>query len=148
MEKRAEIAVGNYRGGSSCSQAVLLTYADYAGLDALTAHKLGTGFGGGMGRKQYTCGAVTGAVAVLSLRYGNTEISDVDAKKRTSGLVRDFLNAVEARLGSSDCRELLGVSTGTEEEHARAKELNVFEKVCPGCITVAAEELERIFADE
>ncbi|MBI9107642.1 MAG: C_GCAxxG_C_C family protein [Spirochaetales bacterium] len=149
MEKtRAELEVEKYRSGSACSQAVLAAYAGYTGLDELTVHKLGTGFGGGMGRKQYTCGAVSGAVAVLSLRYGNEVKDDTDAKSKTYALVHDYIETVEGRLGSSSCRELLGVPTYTEEEHAEAKALDIFEKVCPDCITVACSELEKILENE
>jgi C_GCAxxG_C_C family probable redox protein len=144
METRSGIAVEKFKGGSSCSQAVLAAYADLGGIDEVIAHKLGTGFGGGMGRKQYTCGAVTGAVSILSLRYGNEVKDNTEAKSRTGKFVHDFIEAVEARLGSSSCRELLGVSTETEEDHAKAKALGVLDKVCPNCIIAACEELERI----
>ena len=56
--------------GFSCSQAVLSAFAPEHGLDRETALKVATAFGGGMGHRGDTCGAVTGAFMAIGLRHG------------------------------------------------------------------------------
>ncbi len=63
--KRVEEAVQKFLSGYACSQAILAAFGGDWGLDELTAAKLGAGFGGGLGRLGFACGAVTGAVASL-----------------------------------------------------------------------------------
>jgi hypothetical protein len=44
----ADKAAATFRDGFSCSQAVLGTYCERFGLDKTLAHKISTGFGGGI----------------------------------------------------------------------------------------------------
>ena len=62
---RIEKAVGKFKEGFNCAQSVLYSYADELGLPDDLAMKIATGFGGGMGRTQEVCGAVTGALMVI-----------------------------------------------------------------------------------
>jgi C_GCAxxG_C_C family probable redox protein len=78
------------------------------------------GFGGGMARMQRTCGAVTGAIMLIGLRYGTD--GGPDAKKRCYEKVRELVGRFEERHGSSECRALLGLDLGTPEGVARAHE--------------------------
>ena len=59
---KAEYAIAMHTDGSSCSQAVFGVFAADLGLDTATAHKLSTGFGGGIGRMGLTCGVISGGV--------------------------------------------------------------------------------------
>ncbi len=58
---RARKAAEIYRQDYTCSQAVLVVFADDFDLDRDTALKIACGMGGGMGRTDQMCGAVTGA---------------------------------------------------------------------------------------
>lgn len=71
--------------GFNCSQIVLSSFAEDLGLDSEMANKVATCFGGGMGSGD-TCGAVTGALMVLGLKYGNylPYASQAEAKKEIS----------------------------------------------------------------
>ena len=62
-------AVSAFESGFNCSQAIVRTYGPDYGLSALDAIRVSCGFGGGM-RRADTCGAVTGALMVLGLRFG------------------------------------------------------------------------------
>lgn len=134
---KADIAVKQFSTGSACSQSIAVAFADDTGLSPALAHKLTTGFGGGMGSRQYTCGVVTGAVFVLSGRYGSSTPEESDRKAETRDMTAEFITAFENRMGSSSCRELLGVSLD------EARNQNLFSTVCTDCVRVAAEELER-----
>jgi len=67
---RVEEAVSCFADGFSCSQSIVSTYGTEFGVDREKALKISTGFGGGMGRLGGTCGAVTGAIMVIGLKYG------------------------------------------------------------------------------
>ncbi len=142
----AQRALALFRHGSACSQAVLSAFAPYVGLDEKTAHRLGTGFGAGMGRKQYVCGAISGAVAVLSLRLGNSDPSQGKVKEHTYSVVREYIDAVESEIGSSSCLQLLGVEIQSEAGRLEAKRRGLFDTVCERCVSSASRLLEQALA--
>ena len=135
---KADIAAERFSTGSACSQSIAVTFAGEVGLDPELAYRLMTGFAGGMGSKQYTCGVVTAGVFVLSARYGSNSPEEAENKAETKRLTAKFIDAVEKRLGSSSCREILGMSLD------EARERDLFASVCTNCVRVAAEELDRI----
>ena len=62
METRKEIAADKKRCGShNCTQAVLCTYHDFAGMEEETIKNAGNAFAAGMGNMEGTCGAIVGA---------------------------------------------------------------------------------------
>lgn len=68
--KKPDQAAALFEEGFACSQAVLATFCERFGLDRHIGLKLAEGFSGGIGRQGLTCGAVTGALMVIGLRYG------------------------------------------------------------------------------
>lgn len=68
METRKEIAAEKKRCGShNCTQAVLCTYHDFAGMEEETIKNAGNAFAAGMGNMEETCGAIVGAGIILGL---------------------------------------------------------------------------------
>lgn len=63
-----------------CSQAVLAAFSKDLGITEEQALKLGGCFGGDMCKGE-VCGACTGALMALGLKYGQSEISDFGKKK-------------------------------------------------------------------
>jgi hypothetical protein len=53
-----EKALSYFIQGYNCSQAVFSTMARHCGIDEDLALKVASGFGGGIGRMQKTCGAI------------------------------------------------------------------------------------------
>lgn len=70
QKSREEKAIEPFRAGLNCAQAVLAAYSDDLNFDKNLALNISCGFGGGMGRIQETCGAVTGSFMVLSIYNG------------------------------------------------------------------------------
>ncbi len=143
MDKVKE-AVSAYQGGFNCSQAIVGTYGPECGLSQLDSLRVSCGFGGGM-RRGDTCGAVTGALMVLGLRYGPKDISDKSAKDDVYSKVTEFCRRYESRCDSIICRELLGCDISTEEGMKQAKKNNIFKTVCPRMVHTAAEILEEMW---
>lgn len=141
---RVEAAVAQFAKGYSCSQAVLSAHSADFGLDPDTALRLAAAFGGGMGRTAQTCGAVTGALMVIGLKYGSTEADDREAKERTYARVRDFLTRFQKRNGSAVCRELLDCDISTPEGLDFARQHDLITTLCPHFVRSAAEILEEM----
>jgi C_GCAxxG_C_C family probable redox protein len=135
--------VSRFAAGFNCSQAVLSAYAGHLGLDDDSALKIASGFGGGMGRRAETCGAVTGAFMVLGLRYGQAS-SDREAKEAIYARIREFADRFQARNGSLLCRDLLGCDISSPDGLRRAKDDKLLTTVCPKLVRDAAEILEEL----
>ena len=147
--KHAERALELSASGSSCSQSVFAAFAPDFGMDEELAHRIAAGMGGGFGRKQYLCGAISGAALVLGLAYGNSDGADAAAKDATYSRVHAFISEMEAEFGASDCRALLqGNDTNTPAGREAVKRDGLTLKVCRPLIARAAEKLEALLATE
>jgi C_GCAxxG_C_C family probable redox protein len=139
----ADKAAAMFEEGFSCSQAVLAAYCEQFGLSKEQAYKLGSGFGGGMHLDQ-TCGAVTGALMVIGLKYGRTRADDIEAKMNTAKKVVEFGKKFKARHGTISCTELLGCNISTMEGYEEAKKKDLFKQACPKYVISAAEILDEM----
>ena len=81
-QERAEQAREYFTAGYNCAQAVFASFSKELGLDEKQALKIGGCFGSGM-RKGEVCGACTGALMALGLKYGQDEIGDVESKLKS-----------------------------------------------------------------
>ena len=138
-----DLARSRFSEGFSCSQSVFAAFASDLGLEADAALRVSAAFGGGMGRTGGTCGAVTGALMVLGLRYGAT-VADKVAKELTYAQARDFIARFEARHGATACADLLGVNIGTPEGLGAARNAKLFKTVCPALVASAAMILQEM----
>jgi len=141
---KAEEASKRFKNGSVCSQAILTTFASSVDMDEQILHRLGTGFGAGFGRKQLVCGAVSGAVAILSLKFGNDLPGDFKTKEDTYNIVYEFVEQIENQLSDINCKKLLGFPIKEQSDIKRAVSAGVFDRICPKCIEVVAAELEKM----
>lgn len=141
--ERAETA---FKSGVNCSQAILSTYGPRYGLDEKTSLRIALGFGAGMGHLGETCGAVTGAFMILSLKHALENGTDNERKEKTYAAVREFAKRFEARNGSLVCKELLGCDLGTHEGMKHAKEKNLVNTACLKYVKDSAEILEEMLS--
>jgi len=144
----ASSAVEKFLAGYACSQAILAAFAPELDLDESMACKLGAGFGGGFGRLGFTCGAVSGAVAVLGLALSNGVGSDGSNRERVYMAVQEFCRRFAVRCGGLDCRSLIGREIATPEAFAAARQTNVFRTICPNFVRTAAEILEELLREK
>ncbi len=141
---KADDAAAQFNEGFSCSQAVVSSFAGDLGLDTDTANKIACGFGAGIARTGNTCGAVTGAVMVIGLKYGKARVGDDGAKERTYALVQEFITAFRAKNGSINCTELLGYDLRDPAQRASAHVKGAVAMKCPGFTRDAVEILEKM----
>jgi C_GCAxxG_C_C family probable redox protein len=139
---KTEIGNKSFTGGFNCSQSVLTAFSDSYGLDRKTALRLSCGFGAGFGREQEICGAVSGAVMVIGLKYGQQEAEDSDSKEKTYSAVSEFLKSFKGIHRSLKCSELTGCDLKTESGKNSFRDDKLKEKVCAKCISDAIGILE------
>jgi C_GCAxxG_C_C family probable redox protein len=142
---KADLASENFKQGFNCSQAVVSAFAPELGLDRETALRVAAAFGGGMGRTGETCGAVSGALMAIGLRYGQPTPEDKQAKEKTYEIAREFLDRFGALHGGCvKCRDLLGHDISTPEGLQTAREKDLFQALCPKFVRDAAEIVEQM----
>ncbi len=141
---KKESALALFGKGFSCSQAVLAAFSEDYGLDRETALKLAQPFGGGIARRADWCGAATGALLAIGLKYGRKRAKDTAARDRTYAATQDFLRRFEARSGALKCRDLLGCDIGTPGGAAEASARHLHETLCVQFVATAVEILEEL----
>ena len=131
-----EDAVQIFENGYMCSQAVFAAFSEDYGLSREQALKIGACFGSGM-RKGEVCGACTGALMALGLKYG-------DNKAESNEVCETFLDEFKRQNGSFICRDLLGCDISTPEGVKQARDNNLFKEICPEMVRSAAEIVDEI----
>ena len=128
----------------TCSAAVFSAFSNDLDLDPDTAKKVACGFGAGISRTGNICGAVTGAIMVIGLKYGKTQADDDAATEKTRTLVRQFIHEFSHKNGSVNCTDLLGYDMSDPKGYAAAKDSGIFMIRCPLLVRDAADILEKI----
>jgi C_GCAxxG_C_C family probable redox protein len=142
MKTKSEMAVEKFLSGYNCAQSVLYAYGPDLGLGAETALKVATGLGGGMGGRGEVCGAVTGGILALGLKYGRGEQAEKSVAQQAYQKTGELMAAFERVHGSYMCRTLLcGCDLRTPEGMQRFKEQDLHHKVCVGCVRTVGEIL-------
>jgi len=90
MESIEEKAIRTFRSGLNCAQAVITAYSEEMKFDNNLALNVSVGFGGGMGRLQKTCGAVTGSFMVLGIHNCKKLSDNKDRKETTYSMIQKF----------------------------------------------------------
>lgn len=143
---KAEKALELFSNNFNCSQAVFAAFAPDFGIDEKLALMLGTSFGGGA-RNGEMCGAVSGALMVLGLKYGHFRPENNEQKARAYAIAAEYTKRFKEANKSIVCRDLLGYDLSVHEEMERIKEKNLFADICPKMVKSAVEVLEGILAD-
>ena len=133
-------AVQYYEKGYMCSQAVFAAFAEEFGITEKQALQIGACFGGGMNKGE-VCGACTGALMVLGMKYGQFDLLDTESRAKGGAMAVRFLDEFAKRKGSYICREILGCDLRTEEGRTHARANGLFGKLCPEMVRTAAEIL-------
>jgi C_GCAxxG_C_C family probable redox protein len=124
-----ELAVNKFKNGYNCAQSMVYSFAEQLKIDKSVALKLACGFGGGMGRTENVCGAITGGVIILGLIFGRGENEEKIKQEETYQYVRDFINKFKAKYGTIECRCLIdNIDLLTDEGQNKFKELNMINK--------------------
>ena len=144
MNLKEEKAIRTFKSGLNCAQAILTAYSDELNFDNSLALSVSCGFGGGMGRLQETCGAVTGSFMVLGIYNCNKFPENKERKEETYSMIQKFSEKFRSLNGTTDCKSLLKCNLRTEQGQLFAKENNLFETVCEKCIADSIRIIDQL----
>ena len=133
---RVDDAVQLFGDGYLCSQAVFAVFSEEFGFSKEDAFKIGACFGSGM-RQGEVCGACTGALMAIGLKYGEN-------KKDCDEFSDEFFDEFIRKNESYICRELLCCDIRTPEGVEYAIGNNLFKEFCPKMVASAVEIAEKI----
>lgn len=144
----AKKAIGLFKEGYNCSQAVFLAFEDKLNIDRSVALKLSSSFGGGMGRLREVCGAVSGMFLVAGVLYGYDDPKDYDKKTEHYARIQQLAKEFEVLNGSIICRELLGLGTEKEGPTPDKRTDEYYKKrPCAELVGMAAAIMEQYISD-
>ncbi len=133
-----------FERGFSCSQAVCSAFCEDYGFSQEQALRVSSAFGGGMGHNDEMCGAVSGALMVIGMKYGRVRADDMEAKRKCYDCAGEFFRRFKTLYGSVRCTDLLGCNLSEEEGLQVAREKNLFATLCVSFVRDAAKILEQI----
>ncbi|MCG8411470.1 MAG: C-GCAxxG-C-C family protein [Bacteroidales bacterium] len=143
---RKEKALKLYANGFNCSQVIIASFADLLDLNEEKAILMASGFGGGMGKMQNTCGAITGSYMVIGFLRGKFVEENKVSNEESGILVREFTKRFTEIHKSTNCKALIKFDIGTKEGMEEAVKAEVFKKKCSSYIITAIEILEDILS--
>ena len=94
------------------------------------------------------CGAVTGALMLIGLKYGKYKKEDALSKEKTYSIAQKYANAFKKEYGSIKCKELLPYDISNNEGLIKARESGVFTTICPKLVESSVRIIEKILKEE
>ncbi len=140
---KTDLAIIKMSEGYNCAQSIAAAFAGEVELDVSAAIKLSGVFGGGLAHQGHVCGAVSGALMIIGMKYNGTE-SDYASREHGFAIGTDFIEEFESRHQTIDCRDLIGCDLSTTEGLERFKASGIFKNICPRWVKEAAEILETL----
>ena len=100
-----------------------------------------------MGRKEEVCGAVSGGVIVIGLKYGRGDNQDRALMEQTYQKTRELMDKFSEKHGTFICRKLLdGCELTAPDGQKEFREKDLLNKVCKQCVGSVVEIIEAIIA--
>jgi len=141
-EKVVELAKFYAAKGFLCSESVLLAISDWLGIQNMLIPKIATGFGAGIGGCGSVCGALSGGIMALGLKFGRNEVEKQEMKPYWFAF--KLLKRFEKEFDCITCRELTGCDLTTEVGRKKYTEQKFWETKCRqyiGSVTAAVFDL-------
>ena len=134
--------------GYDCSRVVLGHCAGGLGISEDAANRISACFGGGM-QLGSVCGAYTGALMAIGLKYGHSAPDGLMKQKdmmmaKTARFKEKFLKEFE----SVDCKCLIGYDVSTPEGLKGALESGKLLEYCPGLVDKVIQITEEVLNGE
>ena len=117
---KSDHALASFRNGFTCSAAVFAAFSEDLGLDQETAKRCSCGFGAGISKTGNICGAVSGSILVIDLKYGKKKQGDDAATEKTRALVREFMQEFTKRVPDAAIKRSFLVKHSHPRRHTRS----------------------------
>ena len=130
--------------GYDCSQVVLAHFAEKLGISEAMANTVSACFGGGMMQGD-TCGAFSGALMAIGLKYGHyDEESLLLQKEKIMEKYAEFRSSYYEKFETNKCKELLGYDVSIPEQLQEALSSGRMLGFCPTVVSNVIKILEGI----
>ena len=116
--------------GFLCSEAVLKALSKALDIDNKVIPRIATGFGAGIGRHGEICGALSGAIMGLSLKFGRNHPSETPEDTPPYEFGQTMMNLFVTRFGHIRCSDLLGLDIASEEGLKDYQKQNCWQTKC------------------
>lgn len=131
---KSQTAVELFLNKCNCAQSVFSVFCEEYGLDLETAQKIACGFGSGV-RTAEICGAVSGAVMVIGLKYGKS-------KELCNVKTLEYINTFRTKNKAIVCRDLLQCDIAVPDGREKAVRDNLFQTICVDLVVSSIQILE------
>ena len=136
-ESTVRAAEGYAEEGYLCSEAVLIALAESMGIESKLIPRIATGFAAGVARTGNMCGALSGAVMGLGLRYGRDE-PETEPDRRPYWYSRRLAETFEEAYDSVTCPGVLGLDIDDPDDYRRYTQEDMWATKCREVIKTAA----------
>ena len=143
MSTKSDLATAHFHSGFNCAQSVAAVFCEKYGVDKNTVIKMCSGLGAGF-RSGEICGAVSGAVLAIGLKYGQNIAEDKSAKDNCNAKTIEFMNLFRSKNESVVCKDILGFDLSVKEEYEQAQKQDLFKTTCVDMVVSAVELLEEL----
>lgn len=142
IEEVSKIAASHFRDGYNCAESVLMAMQEMWHMEKRP--DIATAFGAGIGRRGSVCGAVTGGIIAINLKYGRMKAEE--DKEKSYALALNFYKKFEKKFKSTICYDLIDCNLTTSNGQKKFKELNLLEEKCvkfvEGAVKILIESIE------
>ncbi|HYA22330.1 MAG TPA: C-GCAxxG-C-C family protein [Thermoproteota archaeon] len=128
----------------NCCESVLLTLAEYLGVESNLVPRIATCVGAGFSLNGLTCGTISGAAMAIGLKHGRN--SNVESPQTAWRKTDEFIEIFREKWGAVTCRELTGLNVKTPEgmkEYLRS----VHDYACTDRVRFAVKEAMAILEE-
>lgn len=136
-KETVQLAASYAMQGFLCSESVLLALSRCLNVTNDQIPRIATGFGAGIGRAGEVCGALSGGVMGLGLRFGRSTVEEEQGERRPYWFARELVTRFRERFGCLRCRDLIGLDLSREEDAITYQEQKVWERRCREYIMTA-----------
>lgn len=131
----------------NCAQAVFVTFVkemELGNIDYETSMRIASTFGGGIAQSGNVCGACTGALMALGLKFGKLTMAD---QMKVTQLGSEFLHEFEIINDTTLCSKLIDHDSIGDMDIKAAFESGAFDK-CVKYVEDASKILEKLLTRE
>ncbi len=141
MSEKLEKMFAIKKAGANCAQAVACAFCEDYGIKQEDMMRISATLGAGMCVGE-VCGAASGAMLIMGLKYGSGNPDDKEARKLSKAKGREFMQRFRDEFGMVRCQNLLGHDINTPEGMELAKDAK--KTVCTKTLTTAVNLLEEL----
>jgi C_GCAxxG_C_C family probable redox protein len=144
----AKVIKEEFLKGYDCSQVVLRYFGEGLGISGDEANRIAAGFGGGMCLGK-VCGAYTGALMAIGLKYGHSNPDGLMAQKEImTAKNMELKERFTEEFGTVECKEIIGFDVSTPEGLQAALDSGKLVEYCPVLAEKVIRMTEEILKDD